>query len=151
MASVARALARIKEDLAPHLPPAAIESACRAAGHAWRARKLGPVETVHLFVLQVLHGNTAIRHLRHLAGDAAGNAAAYCRARMRLPAAVLQDLLRASSASLRESLGGPRGGGGGGDPTRWRGHRTLLLDGTGTAVPDTPQLRRVFRRPVGHG
>jgi hypothetical protein len=151
VSSVSRALARIKDDLDPHLPPDAIESACRAAGHRWRERKLGPVETVHLFVLQVLHGNTAIRHLRHLAGHAVGNAAAYCKARMRLPAAVLQELLRKSSASLRESLGGPGGGGGGADPTRWRGHRTFLLDGTGTAVPDTPPLRRVFKRPTGHG
>ena len=145
--SIARALARIKQDLEPHLPPDRIVSACRDAGHAWRERKLGPVETVHLFVLQILHFNTAIRHLRHLAGVPV-NAAAYCKARMRLPAAVLQELLRASSASLRESLRESLGGGTA-DPTRWRGHRTFLLDGTGTAVPDAPQLRRVFKRPTG--
>ena len=44
MVSVSRALARIKEDLDPHLPPDAVEAACRAAGHArWRERVLGPV------------------------------------------------------------------------------------------------------------
>jgi hypothetical protein len=151
MASVARALERIKHDLDPHLPPAAIESACAAAGHRWRARKLGPVATVHLFVLQVLHGNTAIRHLRHLAAAAGASssfsAAAYCGARARLPVAVLQDLLRTSAASLRDALGAGgngNGGGGGGDPSWWRGHRTLLVDGSATLVPDTPALRRAY-------
>jgi hypothetical protein len=149
MANVASVLERIKQDLEPHLPPAMIESACRDAGHVWRQRKFGPVETVHLFVLQVLHFNTAIRHLRHLAKFPV-NAAAYCKARMRLPLAALQELLRKSSASLREALGAEGAGGdGGGDPTRWRGHRAFLLDATGTVVPDTPQLRKVFKRPTG--
>jgi hypothetical protein len=141
--SVSRALGRIKHDLDPHLPPAAVEAACAAAGHRWRERKLGPVATVHLFVLQVLHANTAIRHLRHLA-DAPFGAAAYCAARARLPVAVLQDLLRSSAASLRDALGGGGGGGGGDDPSRWRGHRTLLVDGSATLVPDTPALREAF-------
>ena len=66
VASVARALGRIKQDLAPHLDERTIERACRDAGHRWRKRKLDPVATIHLFVLQVLFGNTAIRHLRHL-------------------------------------------------------------------------------------
>ena len=150
MASVASSLERIKQDLEPHLSPDMIESACRDAGHVWRERKLGPVRTVHLFVLQILHFNTAIRHLRHLAKFPV-NAAAYCEARMRLPLAALQELLRKSSASLREALANECGGGAGADLTRWRGHRTFLLDGTGTAVPDTPQLRDVFKRPKGHG
>ena len=152
MASVARALERIKQDLEPHLSPAMIEWACHDAGHVWRERKLGPVETVHLFVLQILHLNTAIRHLRHLAGHAV-NAAAYCRARMRLPLAALQELVRKSSASLRGALVagcGKRGRGGGdngNDPTRWRGHRALLVDACGTVAPDTPSVAKVFTQP----
>ena len=86
MASVSRALARIKSDLGAYLPESSVEEACRGAGHKWRERKLGPVATLHLFVLQVLHVNTAIRHLRHLARHPV-NAAAYCKARMRLPLA----------------------------------------------------------------
>jgi hypothetical protein len=144
MASIARALDRIKQDLDPHLPPAAIEAACAAAGHRWRERKLGPVPTVQLLVLQVLHANVAIRGLRHLAGFAI-NAAAYCRARARLPLAALQELLRTSSAACRDALGRECGA----DLTRWRGHRAFLLDGTGTAVPDAPRLRRAFGRPAG--
>src|SRR5688500_8588157 len=104
MVSVSRALARIKSDLRPHLPDETIEAACREAGHKWRERKLGPVATLHLFVLQVLHSNTAIRHLRHLAGKRV-NAAAYCRARMRLPPAAVQALLRSSSGAMRRAAG----------------------------------------------
>jgi hypothetical protein len=70
MVSIARALARIKDDVRAFLPDDSIRDACRAAGHRWRERQLGPVETVHLFVLRVLCFNTAIRHLRHLAGHA---------------------------------------------------------------------------------
>ena len=136
-ASVAAALSRIKRDLGAHLPPDAIESACRAAGHRWRERKLGPVRTLHLFVLQVLHANIAITALRHLAARPF-SASAYCQARARLPLAVLQQLLARSG-----------GGGGGGD--RDDGPRTLLVDATGTMTPDTPALRRAFGVPRGRG
>ena len=54
MASIARALARIKEDVRSFVPDESVRRACRAAGHRWRERRLGPVETVHLFVLQVV-------------------------------------------------------------------------------------------------
>jgi hypothetical protein len=67
--SIARALARIKADVRSALPDASIEQACARARHAWRERLLGPAATVHLFVLQVMCFNTAIRHLRHLAGS----------------------------------------------------------------------------------
>ena len=158
MASIVRALERIKQDLAPHLPPEAIVEACREAGHQWRERKFGPVQTIHLFVLQVLHSNTAIRHLRHLAGHAV-NAAAYCEARARLPLSVLQGLLRRSAASMRDSMhtphGDPHGGPHGGphdaphDATLWRGHRTLLVDACGSIAPDTPSVAEAFRQPSG--
>jgi len=83
MASVARTLARIKEDLQPFLPQQSIEQACREARHRWRRRQLGPVETIHLFIVQVLCFNTAMTALRHV-GHRAVKASAYCKARMRL-------------------------------------------------------------------
>jgi hypothetical protein len=148
MATVSRALSRIKQDLGAHLPPTAIESACRAAGHRWRERKLGPVLTLHLFVLQILHGNAAIRHLRHLA-RAPLNAAAYCRARARLPLAALQQLLRDSSATLRRELAQDDDDDDAQDLTRWRGHRAYVLDGSASIVPDEPPLRAAFGQPRG--
>jgi hypothetical protein len=133
MASIARALARIKEDVRGFVSDESIRDACRAAGHRWRERRLGPVETVHLFVLQVLHFNTAIRHLRHLSGHAV-NAAAYCEARMRLPLDVLRSLLRQSAAGASSS-------------GRWCGLRVLLVDGSSTIAPDTPASRKAFGQP----
>ena len=139
MASVSPLLTRIKSDFQQTVSDSLIEAVCRAAGHRWRRRKLDPVATIHLFVLQMLHCNSAIRHLRHLAKIPI-NAAAYCKARMRLPLVVLQELLIKSSAMLRETLtreaGTPR--------TCWHGHRTLLTDGSATIAPDTKALRKVF-------
>jgi hypothetical protein len=60
MASVSSTLDCIKQDLRPFLPDSSIESACQQAGHRWRERDLGPIQTVHLFVLQVLCFNTAM-------------------------------------------------------------------------------------------
>lgn len=137
MATVSRALARIKEDLRPFLSDTLIRDCCRLAGHRWRDRQFDPVATVHLFILQVLNFNTAIRHLRHLAKRPV-NAAAYCKARMRLPLAALQMLLRETSAALRR-----------GNVKRWCGLRVLLVDGTSTITPDTPQLMKAFDHPKG--
>jgi hypothetical protein len=142
MASVPCTLDRVKQDLGKYLTDESIETACREAGHVWKQRKFGPVATVHLFVLQVLAFNTSMTHLRHLAGRAV-NAAAYCKARMRLPLAVLQRLLRDSSSAMRGALA-PAGGEG-----LWCGLRTLLVDGSSTITPDTPQLQKAFGQPKG--
>ena len=146
MASISRALSRIKQDLGAYLAEGAIETACLQAGHQWRERELGPVATVHLFVLQVLHFNTAMTHLRHLAGRAV-NAAAYCRARMRLPLAALERLLRDSASAMRQALLSPAGECAGAG--LWCGLRALLVDGSSTITPDTPQLQEAFKQPTG--
>lgn len=142
MASISRALSRIKQDLGAYLAEGAIETACLQAGHQWRERELGPVATVHLFALQVLHFNTAMTHLRHLAGRAV-NAAAYCRARMRLPLAALERLLRDSASAMRPAPCKCAGTG------LWCGLRALLVDGSSTITPDTPPLQKAFKQPTG--
>jgi hypothetical protein len=147
--SISRALARIKQDLGEFLPEGAIATACRRENHRWRERRLGPAATVHLFVLQVLAFNTAMTHLRHLAGQAV-NAASYCRARMRLPLAVLQRLLRDTSTAMREALGAAAAGpGDAGEPGLWCGLRALLVDGSSTITPDTPASQQAFGQPAG--
>lgn len=138
MASVARTLERIKEDLRPFLPEEAIVSACQAAGHKWRQRQLGPVQTIHLFIVQVLWFNTAMTALRHLS-DTAVKASAYCKARMRLPLPVLQALLVESSAAMRGVCAPP--------PGWWCGLRTYLVDGSSTIAPDTPDSEKAFGYP----
>ena len=139
MASISHALLRIKQDLEPFLPARLIVNCCLDVGHRWRRRQLDPVTTIHLFVCQVLNGNTAIRHLRHLAKTPI-NAAAYCRARMRLPLGALQLLLRQTSDTLR---------GGCGSSARWCGLRAFLADGSSSIAPETPGLVKAFGRPTG--
>jgi hypothetical protein len=139
MASVSRILRRIKNDLQPYLSEKSIEDACHEAGYVWRERKLGPAKTIHLFVIQLLCFNTAMTHLRHVA-DAAVKAPAYCRARMRLPLAVLQKLLRQSSAAMRGEEK---------DRGLWCGLRAYLVDGSSTITPDTAASQKEFGQPRG--
>lgn len=140
MASVSSSLSRLKADLQAYLPDAMILEACQSAGHRWRRRQLGPVQTLHLFILQVLHFNTAMTALRHL-GDAMVKAPAYCKARMRLPLAVLEQLLVRSSAAMRGACASPT--------MLWCGLRPFLVDASSTIAPDTPSSQKAFGQPKG--
>jgi hypothetical protein len=141
MASVSSALARIKRDLHPFLPESTISSACRQAGYRWRARMLGPVQTIHLFILQVLNFNTAMTHLRHLSGMAV-KASSYCKARMRLPLKVLEAILAESAAAMQKACAADQ-------RLRWCGLRAYLVDGSSTIAPDTPDAQKAFGQPSG--
>ncbi len=68
MLSSADALERIKGRATDAVPEELIRRLARETGHRWRDRDLGPVVTTHLFLQQVLHGNTAVAHLRRLSG-----------------------------------------------------------------------------------
>jgi hypothetical protein len=150
MASIASVLSRIKQDVGQFLPEASIACACERAGHRWRERKLGPVTTIHLFVLQVLAFNTAMTHLRHLAGGCAASAGAYCRARMRLPLAVLQQLLRESASAMHATLThAPTDDSGRDGVGLWCSLRAFLVDGSSTITPDVPPLQKKFGQPTG--
>jgi hypothetical protein len=62
-------LHRLTGEWAALLPPEAILAVCGEVGSTgWRDRVLTPVTTVPLFLWQLLHGNTACRHLPHLSG-----------------------------------------------------------------------------------
>ncbi len=56
--SIARSVREIKGELRSIIGTRLILRACSTAGHAWRDRALGPVETIYLFIAQALHGNT---------------------------------------------------------------------------------------------
>lgn len=136
MATISRTLQRIKDDLRPYLSDKSVRAACVTAGYAWRERLLDPVTTLHLFVLQVLSFNTSIVGLLRLA-KAKVSAAAYCEARMRLPLAALQQLLRSSATAMhRQARVTPK--------ALWHGLRALLVDGSSTIAPDTPLLQEAF-------
>ena len=86
-------LQSLKTAWTAQLQPEAILAACEAVGYTeWRDRLLNPVVTVQAFLLQILHGNTACRHLPHLSG-LTFSASAYCQARQRVPLDVFQKLL----------------------------------------------------------
>lgn len=114
-----------------------IERICREVGHAWRDRRLGPAATVHAFLLQVLHGNTACNEVPHLMGQSF-TGTAYCQARARLPLEIFDRLL----AELGDRLEVCEE-----EAARWCGPRVWLVDGSGCSMPDTPELREAFGQP----
>jgi hypothetical protein len=128
----------LRQDLAARLGHDVIRAACQAAGHTWcDCCLLTPAAIIHWFLIQVLHGNTALTHVSLLAGRAF-SAAAFCMARCRLPLAVYRAVLRAVVRALipdTEAHG------------RWRGHRTFLVDGSSFSMPDTPALQAHFGQP----
>lgn len=136
VSSLERALARVKSEWASAISAERIEALCQRSGHRWRERLLGPVTTVQLFLLQMLHGNTAITHLSHLCGWFVDDSS-YCAARQRLPLAVLQGLLSQTTEGLQSAV-----------VERWRGLRVWLVDGSACSMPDTSDLARHFGYPA---
>jgi len=139
MAIVASTLARIKSD-----PLAALGGAERIneffarAGHAWRDCLLDPANTLKLFVLQVLNGNAAMAHLRHLAGfDVCPSS--YCEARARLPAAAVAGFVDSVCGDCRKATE---------VPGSWLGHRVFIADATSAGTPDKPVLQDLWPQPA---
>src|SRR2546425_3088620 len=141
MASIAGAVARIKQDALGALGEGVIEEVCAEFGHVWRDRELDPATTVALFVQQVLNGNVPCSEVRHLAGRCF-TPSAYCQARARLPLAVVQSLLtRVCDAALAATRRATQ---------LWLGrHRVFHVDGSTFSMPDTPELRKAFGLPSG--
>lgn len=135
--SIVDAVATIKRNVARCLTPQAIEEACQTMDYQWRQRELGPVETIHAFITQVVNGNTACSHTVRLAGLNCSTGA-YCQARARLPFTVYDRLLKQTSQAARQ-----------GSLPMWRGHRTFLVDGSSFSMPDTPELQAYFGQPGG--
>lgn len=135
--SITNAVAQIKAELHNWITPESIRQLCRELGYQWRERVLDPVTTFHLFVLQILHGNTACSHVPRL-GNVDCTGEAYGQARSRIPLAVFQGLLAQVAKRLPVSTA---------EEGRWRGHRTFSLDGSTTSMPDTPALQKKFGQP----
>jgi hypothetical protein len=135
---ISTTLQKLRQDLAARLGDDVIRAACRAAGHTWcDSCLLTPAAIIHWFLIQILHGNTALTHVSLLAGRAF-SASAFCQARARLPLAVFRALLRGMVRAVipdTEAIG------------RWRGHRTFLVDGSSFSMPDTPALQAHFGQP----
>ena len=128
-------LTRLQTEWATPLEPDAILTACQEAGDpSWRDRMLTPVTTIQLFLLQILHGTTACRHVPHQSG-LRFSASAYCQAGARLPLRSFDLLLERFNRAVPRSAV---------DDGRWHGHRTFLVDGSACSMPDTPVLQGAF-------
>jgi len=135
---ISHTLNTLRQGLAAKLGGDFIDHACRLAGHSWcDSCLLTPAAIIHWFLVQILHGNTALTHVSLLAGRAF-TASAFCQARARLPLAVFRTVLREmvkALVSATETVG------------RWRGHRTFLVDGSSFSMPDTAALQAHFGQP----
>jgi hypothetical protein len=130
-------LDRLRQDLTAELSPDAIKQACQEEKYSWRDRILNPVTTIYLFILQILHGNTACSHTVHF-GRWNFTDSAYCAARKRLPLGVLRRLATRIAERFRTATTAA---------STWHGHRVWLLDGSSFSMPDTPELQAAFGQP----
>jgi hypothetical protein len=135
---ISTTLNALRQDLAAKLGGDFIHAACRVAGHTWcESCLLTPAAIIHWFLIQVLHGNTALNDVSLMAGRAF-SASAFCQARSRLPLAVFRAVLREVVKVLipaTEAAG------------LWLGHRVLLIDGSAFSMPDTAALQAYFGQP----
>ena len=136
-------LNRLRQDLAADLTPDSIKDACKEEKYSWRDRLLNPVTTIYLFILQILHGNTACQHVVHF-GRWNFTDGAYCAARKRLPLGVFHRLMGRVRDTFKKSIGSE-------SESTWRGHRVWLIDGSSFSMPDTPELQEAFGRPGNQG
>ena len=133
-ATISHVVKQFQQDWTRQLEPEAIRSACHDIGYQWRPRLLDPVVTIQLFFVQILHGNTACTHLRHLV-KLAVTASAYCQARMKLPLYVFQRVLWGVSDRLQHK---PL------DEGRWLGHRTFWADGSSFRCQIPPSCKTIL-------
>src|SRR5262249_42353325 len=96
-------LRQFKADVAKALSAETIRSVCGILGHVWRDRVLNPATTIHVFLSQILHGNTACTALARLSG-LTFTAVAYCAARKRLPLSVFAVLLQRVGDALGDEI-----------------------------------------------
>lgn len=113
-----------------------------------RERLFPPTETLSMFLAQVLSADrscqqvvdhAAVQRLCARLPGCSTNTGAYCRARQRLPLGLIETLTQ----ELGEQISGDAG------QWRWRGRRTLLVDGTTVTMPDTPANQAQFPQQGG--
>jgi hypothetical protein len=152
MASVYSALFCVKSRYSRIVTDEMIEQVARECGHRWRARKLGPVMTVQLMLLQLLShaGLTGVA----LISGVKFSAQALCKAYQRLPWIVWMKLgeqvaVGCHAHSERHAHNG-RCRGSGTTPNSFQsdycGHRMLVVDGTMLSAPDSKALAAKYTK-----
>jgi hypothetical protein len=131
--AVAHVLARLRrEPLEDCALADRVNQLCAQQSHCWRNRMLTPLVMVRLMLLQVLHGNTAITHLRQLSGLCFAPSS-FCEARERLPLRIWQELLQWAAQLAQASA-----------KQMFIGTRVLIADCSSFSMSDTPALRQHF-------
>jgi Transposase DDE domain len=129
------------------LPAADIEHALEHEHVVFRDRLFSPLVTIWVFLTQVLDPDHSCRAAvaRFLAwrasrgrGRCSADAGAYCKARGRLPEAVLARLTRDTGRHIQERAPAA---------WRWHGRHVKLVDGTTVSMPDTPANQRAYPQP----
>jgi len=109
-----------------------------------RDRIFTPLVTLKAFISQVLSADGSCRQAvsqvlseRVIEGKKANsvNTSAYCKARDRLPLEPLEQSVKETGKALHDQA----------HPAwRWKGHNTLIVDGTTVLMPDTPDNQQAF-------
>jgi len=134
------ALVHVRQNAGENLlPDSHISQLVESLGIRFRERLLTPVVVLRLFLLQILHCNTAINHLRQLSGMGFA-ASSYCEARLRLPLVLLRRVLQWTIDASRSA-----------GAQAVIGARVIVMDCTTASMPDTPELRKRFGLPRGRG
>jgi len=130
------------------LSPETVERCCRESAYRWRKSFWSPSVTVITFLLQVLSAEKTLRAgvaslLTQLAAGGAEDlpspdASAYCQARIRLPATVIERLNRRLADRMRDLVDRETG---------WLQRRVWVVDGSSVSMPDTPELQEAFPQP----
>lgn len=137
MPSIVSAVASINR-IEPLVPTDDILLAAARVGHTFRDRVFGPVVTVQLLVLQVLHGNCSCRRTLRKAELGHEDPRSYAAARHRIPLELVESLLDAVTRRIRRTHD---------DVGLWLNHRVFMMDGSGIGMRDTPPLREAFGVP----
>lgn len=103
-----------------------------------RERLYSPTDTLSLYIAQALSPDASCQRVvnRHAVERVANGLApcsthtgAYCKARQRLPVAMVETLTQTTGQLIAAQAPAP---------WRWRGRRVKLVDGTTVTMPDTP-------------
>lgn len=126
-----------KTGLAQVIPAGQLSALVERECGAYRERLYAPLTTLGLFIEQVLSADGSCQDAvaRHLSARCARdeapcslNTGPYCKARQRLPGALIEHLMISVGARLERAA--PRA-------WRWHGRAVKLLDGTTVSMPDT--------------
>jgi hypothetical protein len=138
MAIISSTLVRIKSDPLAFLGGAErINQLFTAAGHRWRKCVWDPATTMGMFILQILHKNTAMTELR-LLSDLKVSESTYCDARMRLPVKAVASVVESMCGDCCRCMQEARS---------WLGRNVYVADATSSTAPDKPVLQDLFPQP----